>query len=437
MSKKIQTKNNQAGFSMIELLIVMVVMLVIFSAVFTLMRGSINTANANYEMTSAAQGLRNSQEFLARDILVVGDGFKGISNIWLPTKFATDYLTTRTAAVLDPGSKGFISIGSIISDYNAPANVKVKGTNPATTVKERTDRLTMLATDKNFAPVPLATTDVDPNAGSLQMPAARLGELSVGEIYFLTNGIAATFGTITGIDAGSSKIYWNSGDSFGLNRLGATGTLASVQLGNMPMNMTRVQIIHYFADSDGKLIRRVFGVQDAGFVDSVVAEHLTTLEFRYILQPATAGMILAAPVPQINLDEAALVRLIEPRIRIETAYPLQDGQKHDVYGYTQIGVRNIQFLEAPVPMDSQGNTALPNPGPAPEIIPTPTPTPKPSPTPTFTPTPKPSPTPTSTPPGSPTPTPKPSPTATATATPKATPKPKVTLTPTPSTGEGE
>ena len=66
---------------MMELLIVTVILLVIMAAVFTLLRVSITSANANYEMTMAAQSLRNAQEYLARDILVAGDGLKGVSNI--------------------------------------------------------------------------------------------------------------------------------------------------------------------------------------------------------------------------------------------------------------------------------------------------------------------------------------------------------------------
>lgn len=418
---------------MIELLVVMVVMLIVMAATFSLMRGSITTANANYEMTSAAQGLRNSQEFLARDILVVGDGFKGISNIWMPTKFVTDYLTARTANSLDPAGNGFISIGSIISDDKVPANVIVKGAIPATKVLEGTDRLTLLATDRNFTPVPLTAAEVSPTNGWLQIPAARLGDFKVNEIYFLTNGIAAAFGAVTSVDAGANRIFWSQTDAYGLNRTGEVGNLAAVARANLPMNLLQVQIVHYFVDADGKLIRRVFGVKGAGFVDGVVAEHIFALDFRYILQPETAGTILSQPARQINLDESALVRLIEPSISVETAYALQDGEKHWVKGTTQVGVRNVQFLEAPVPMDSQGNTELPNPGPTPRLTPVPTPTPVASPTPVGTRTPAPTPTPT--PVG--TRTPVPTPTATATPTPAPTPTRTPKPAGTPGTGEGE
>lgn len=418
MRLKSTKKHDQAGFSMIELIIVLVLTLIIMSAVFSLMQGTIRTANANYEMTTATQGLRNSQEFLNRDILTVGDGVKGNGNIWMPTQFVTDYLTVRTAPDIDPANKGFVSIGVVVSDNNLPAGVKVPGTNPATTVRERTDRVTLLSVDHSFMPISVTHTEVDSNSGHINIPAGRLADFKVGEVYFLSNGAAATFGTVTGIDAGNNRIFWNNGDALGLNRTGKFGPMYSIEAPKYAMSLMRVHIINYYVDAEGKLIRRVFGVRDSTFIDSVIAEHVFDLQFQFILKPSNNSTIFEQPVSQIDLSDAALVRIIEPNVIVETAYPLQDGEKHRVEGVTQIGVRNIQFLEAPVPLDKDGNTDLPNPGPAPQITPIPTPTPvkTPTPIPTVTPTPK----------ATPKPTPKPS------ATPKPTPIP----TPTPGKGDG-
>ena len=101
----------------------------------------------------------------------------------------------------------------------------------------------------------------------------------------------------------------------------------------------------------------------------MIAEHLVELQFRYILKPPGDGTIFEQPKNIFDLDEATSVRMIEPRIVAETAYPLMDGQKHQVEGTTQLSVRNIQFLEAPIPQDRDGNTQLPNPGPTPQITP--------------------------------------------------------------------
>lgn len=410
-------KNNQAGFSMMELIVVMVLTLIIFSAAFTLMRGTITTANANYEMTAAQQGLRNSQEFIARDILTVGDGVKGIGLIWLPTKFVNDYLTVRSKNILDPANTGYTSIGSILSDDNIPASTNVLGTSPVITVKQRTDRITMLTMDRTFSSIDIASAEVNSTSGTITVPSSRFADFAIGEVYFLTNGVAGTFGTITAVDSGTNTIVWANGDTFGLNRTGVSGSMNSVAGGGMPMSLMRVQIIHYFVDNSDRLVRRVFGVKQKGFIDNVIAEHLVDFQFRYILKPSDKETIFDQPVTQVDLSDASLIRMIEPAISVETAYRLQDGQKHQVDGATQVGVRNIQFLEAPVPRDSQGNTDLPNPGPTPMITPTPPPPPPPTPPPTPTPV--------------PTATPKPTPTPVPTATPKPTPTPVQTPAPTP------
>jgi len=207
----------------------------------------------------------------------------------------------------------------------------------------------------------------------------------------------------------------------GLNRFGDTGSLGvATYHGTNPSVLRRVNINHYFADADGRLVRRAFGVRQSGFIDSVVAEHLTALNFRYVLKPAGAGTIFDQPVEQIELADSVRVRLIEPSLSVETAYPLQNGLHEHADGVSQIDIRNVAFLEAPVPLDSQGNTTLPNPGPTPLLTPTPTPTPVPSPTPTPVPSPTPTP--------APTPTPK--------KTPKPTPTPTPTPTPKPGRGDG-
>ncbi len=427
MKVELQNKGNQDGFSLMELLIVMVVMLIILSAVFTLLRGSITTATANYEMTSAQQNLRNSQEFLTRDVLTVGDGLFGVANIWLPTQFVTDYLTVRTKSQLDPSNRGYITVGAVISDNNIPTGINVKNSNPSTTVLNRTDRMTLLAMDAEFSSIDLPVGAADYTTGSINIPASRIGDFRVGEVYYISNGATGVFGSVTQIDTASNQIFWQEGDSLGLNRLGSTGNIATgTRYGQDPATLMRMSIKHYYVDADGKLIRRVFGVKGAGFIDSVIAEHIVSLQFRYVLSPSTTGKIFDQPEDEIDLSEASLVRVIETTTGVETAYALQDGYKHQIQGTTNVGVRNIQFLETLVPRDSEGNSKLPNPQPTPVVTPTPTPasTPIPTPIPTPSASPTATPTPVSTPMPTPTPTPVSTPTPTPTPTPEPTPTPK-------------
>ncbi len=431
---------------MMELIVVMTITLIILAAVFSLMRSAITTANANFEMTTATQGLRNAQEYITRDILVAGDGLKGVANIWLPTAFVADNLTARSASAIDPTNQGFLNVGMLISDHNVPNNTPIRYANPAINVLPITDRLAILTKDASFSAINLAASDVGVNSGQINIPVVRIGDFSNGEIYFISNGAAGVFGTVTNVNAGTGKITWNNGDTYGLNRTGSTGPLASVtNNGRYRTILQRVQIIQYFVDGENRLVRRVFGVKSGGFIDSVVAEHLESLSFRYVLRPDDAATILSQPKTQLDIDESAAVRTIELSLRVRTAYPLQNGNYEEVAGTTQVGVRNIQFTEAIVPRDTQGNTDLPNPGPPPVITPTPPPPPPPTPVPPATPTPvptatpiptvTPTPTPSGSPAATPIPTPRP-PTPTPTRTPTPVPTPTPIRTPTPGTGEG-
>jgi prepilin-type N-terminal cleavage/methylation domain-containing protein len=157
--KNLTKHSSQKGFSMIELIVVMVLTLIILGAVFSLMRSAITTANANYEMTTATQGLRNAEEYITRDILVAGDGMKGLANVWLPTNFVAGNLTARTANQIDPTNQGYINIGMMISDDNVPNNTAVRFSTPAINVLPVSDRLTILSRDPSFSPVNLAPSD--------------------------------------------------------------------------------------------------------------------------------------------------------------------------------------------------------------------------------------------------------------------------------------
>lgn len=383
----------------------MVLMIVITGMVFSLLRGTLFTANANYEMTDATQGVRNSQEFITRDVLSAGDGLRGLANIWIPTAFATRFLTARNASAIDASNRGYVSLGAVVSDNNVPAGTAIAGSDPASNVKERSDRLTVLAVDPNFTARSLPAGWTDFATGAVWIPGGDLSEFNVGEVYFISDGVNATFGMITRKDEADWALYWEAGDPLGLNRTGNTGGLAAATNRNAnPTTLSRVQMIQFFVDAGGKLIRRVFGVKNAPYADSVIAEHVFNLQFRYILKPSGNGtLIFDQPKDQLEIGDHTRVRMIEPWVIVETAYPLQNGEKEQTDGRTRIAVRNVQFNEAMIPRDSQGNTTLPNTGPTPYVTPTSSPTPLPLTMPSSTPTPAPTPTPTRTPTPSPTP----------------------------------
>jgi prepilin-type N-terminal cleavage/methylation domain-containing protein len=356
--------HNQSGFSLIELLVAMAIMMIVLGAVFSLMGNSIKVSTATYEMTDAQQNQRTSQEFLNRDMVVVGDGLIGINNILIPPTFATDYLSTRSATnlnYLDPDGDGNLNLPIVMSDDSLPASTVIKGASPAANFQAGTDRITIMTLDRTFNAIDLGATAVlqvsstNDNA-RVNVSAVDAARFTVGEIYYITNGTDATFATVSAINATATppNIRFNNSDTYGLNAKWSTGRIRKVcgagatgTVGTVPTSLMRMKIIQYFVTDTGLLIRRVFGVRGAGFIDSIIAEHVVDLEYRYVLDKRDASGNVVQPVTQLTTEaEHLAVRQVEVTITTETPHAITNNERKQITSTTRTGVRNIQFREA-------------------------------------------------------------------------------------------
>ena len=155
-------------------MVVMTVTLVIIIAAFSLMQGSIVTANVNYHLTDANQNLRNAQEYINRDLLVAYNENKGTANIRIPTDFATRHLSKRPATDLGPTSLGYTNLGMILYHDNIPASTAVFDSTTPTFIKERSDRISLISVDKSFTPISLPAWWTDYTTGAIGFRAATI-----------------------------------------------------------------------------------------------------------------------------------------------------------------------------------------------------------------------------------------------------------------------
>lgn len=341
----------QSGFSLMELMVATTVMLIMTASALTFMKGSLKTTLTTYELTEAKENARTAQEFINRDLTSGGDGLRNMGNICLRVNFVTNYLS-RNPNNNPCGAGALVHFPLVQSDDNLPANVAVRGTNPAVNVRTNptpTDRMTLLQNDPSVTPIGLALNAVT-NAGlNVRVPAANINDFNVGEIWFFTSSDGATFGTITAKNAAASTLTFANGDVHGMNQTGVDGPLSFVSRGGtISTSVRRMRIIHYFVNQNGLLIRRVFGMAGGGFTDSVIAEHITDLQFRYVLAPAASGLG-QQPVAQLTVDQQGEVRQVEVSVTAETVHPLADGKHHPVSMKTTTSVRNFQFMEATQP----------------------------------------------------------------------------------------
>ncbi len=339
---------DESGFSLIELTVAMSVMLVVTGIVLSFMRGSLGMVNLTYELNEAQQSLRVTREYINRDATNVGDKLQSLNNIQLPVEFAMTYLSSRSRSVLDPDGDGYIDLGIITSDDNVPGTQVVAGTTPSVNVRNNTDRITFVTVDYGFEPVSLPPGSITPSGSNVSITPPDISRFQIGEIYYITSGTQATFGTITnitGANGSNPNLIFADGDEYGLNHPGNGGPINVVSdRGTKACSMMRIMLVHYFVSTEGLFIRRVFGVGGAGFRDSIIAEHVANLQFRYLLDLRDGSGNLAAPVRMLSTPEQqAAVRMVESSATVETVHPVANGKRQIVSSTNNAAIRNMQF----------------------------------------------------------------------------------------------
>ena len=348
---------NQGGFSIIEMMVAMSLMVIVVGGVFALVRDSMKVATTTYEMTDAQENLRTAQEFINRDLMNAGDGLESISNIRVPQAFVTNYITLNP--VTTPSTPGIINLGIFTTDNDVPANTAVTGAVPATNLRTGSDRQTILELDPDFVfnnlnSISLAAAAIDATGTTITIPAGdAMTKFTAGEVYFLTSSAGATFGTITSINSGARQLNFATGtaagDPYGLNLTGAGGHIKTISAsGTLATSLQRMRIIQYYVTSNGLLMRRVFGVPGVGFRESMVAEHVLDVQFNYaLITTDSSGNVTASSTTALTDSTQQLaVRQVDVRITVETPHRIQNGTRQQLTMTTSTSVRNMQFRQA-------------------------------------------------------------------------------------------
>jgi prepilin-type N-terminal cleavage/methylation domain-containing protein len=338
-------KRNQAGFSLFELLIAVTVMLIVLAGIFACLKGSFQVSVTSYELTDAQQSLRTAHEYINRDLITAGDGLNGINNIRVPVQFMRAYITQ--SPVVDPNDPDYMELSLVTSDDNVPGSTPVLGTNPQTNVMNGTDRITILQTDRTFVPIALPAGAITPSGSDASISPADVNLFRIGEIYFIAAGDKATLGVLTGIAGTNTNpaLIFAEGDVYGLNHVGVGGPINFVtEGGTLPTTLMRMSMAHYFINSDGLFVRRLFGVSGAGFKDTVIAEHFADLQLRYYLNLRDDKDKMQQPVSKLETTvQQTATRQVEISLKARTVHPLDDGQPKYLSMTTATSIRNMQF----------------------------------------------------------------------------------------------
>ena len=328
MSCKSVGARNQAGFTLIEMMITMALTLIIMGSTLGAMNNAIRAGEVATLTTNMNQGLRTAMDIMVRDMLQVGQGLPsgrtvdipngtGSAEIWVPAGPNVLNSAPRTMPqVWTATTVGTTTTYAWKAAEEITAIIPGPGAGP-TINGVPTDEITMVLADGAF----LSTiSDYDVNLTALD--ATRMvvdplvdisnggaDDLHVGDLIMLQKTTSTTLVQITraplSTDTGTAAqtVYFDTPDSLNLNQtVGANGTLtkhiaiapvdsvADATTGFVPSTATRIRLISYYLDATDparpRLVRRINNGHPTAYnntLGTAVAFDIENLQITYDL----------------------------------------------------------------------------------------------------------------------------------------------------------
>ena len=149
-------RHGESGFTLLELLIAVTVMLVVLAGTAEIMTSAMNSSAATRDVIDMNSHLRAGMDLLQRDLLQAGQGLPVGRRIGIPHD-------AGAAPIQRPGPPAVGSCPGVVpfpNDASIPAVSVGAGLGPELN-GECTDVITILAVDNMFGPVPLAAMAAD------------------------------------------------------------------------------------------------------------------------------------------------------------------------------------------------------------------------------------------------------------------------------------
>ncbi|MCC6162931.1 MAG: prepilin-type N-terminal cleavage/methylation domain-containing protein [Acidobacteria bacterium] len=222
-------KNHEAGFSLVELVFSMAVMVVVMSGVMSVMM-DVSVAKDTVSLTTTTnQNLRVAMDLIIRDLLQTGQGLPAGRVVGIPS--GAGATPVRRPGPLDPAN----SPNTIVYQFDPalvalPALTSGPALGPDVNLAP-TDMVTAIGADSAFEGVQLSAlnaTDmtVVPTLNISDNPDVARDNLQVGDLIMLTKQSMSTLKYVSRIV--NNTVYFDVNDPMNLNQtgVGVIGTLA-------------------------------------------------------------------------------------------------------------------------------------------------------------------------------------------------------------------
>ena len=348
----------QKGFTFIELMIAIAVMLVVLAAATSLYQKSVQVSTMVTQQSEMQTEVRAASNQLARDLNQAGTGIP-IGGIPIPSAASGG---TNPLFACD-STKCYITAGNFFTQGVLYKVTPANGVGP--NVVQPSDAIIITYVDPGLN-WNAYTTGVGAIDGStITMPAGTTPPLndpavglSVGDVLLLQNANGAAAGVVTNYDAASGVISFDNLDPLNMNQSGATGgNIKSLEISPVPAanpyypatTVSRIMMITYFIQQittpsgpDTQLMRQI-----GARTPTPVADHSEDLQFTYDVFDTNTSTLTAA-LPDAAIGSPAKpapnqIRKVNITISVRSPRPNAQGVYDHLSLTTSIGPRNLSF----------------------------------------------------------------------------------------------
>jgi prepilin-type N-terminal cleavage/methylation domain-containing protein len=250
-----------AGFTLVELLVAMTIVLIIMGATLTSLKNAYRSNESAKAVTRVNNNLRIGLDLMVRDLIQVGQGLPGAGSVQVPNG-------TGALQIQRPHPQGSACTAWPVGTQTISAVTPGPGCGPVINAVA-TDMLTTLAVDSALEMVPVqsfndtdSATSTTATTATIAIPAASAGgsPVRVGDLMMFRKNSTSALVYVTAVttvtSAGGNQTFtFASGDPMNLNQsataLNGTAddlaTLAPTAANSA--NASRVRMISYYLDN--------------------------------------------------------------------------------------------------------------------------------------------------------------------------------------------
>lgn len=350
--KNVIVRNSEKGFTLLELIIVMIIFLIVTAAIYGLLRVAQQSRSTVNEQVQLTRSVRVALNLIGRDTYNAGFAYPLRNTVILPNNRISPLL-----GIPDDSEPTRDTVPPVIAGNNITLNTF----NPLPNI--RTDQVTLLFKDSTFnlvGVVPERRVSQPLNINAATTTTTGIDEIvplsgsnaacRINDIYLITGNTGSALGLATNlIDA--NIVQFANLDVLGFNQTGAGGSLRSITL---PASMQRVRMVTYFVTADGILTRREFAnvppvVPRVASVDEPLVYGVENFQIQYILNNGAITDNPSAGADQVlgteddNQANLANVRQIRFTINIRSTELNTAGQPYRITMTSTYSTRNLGY----------------------------------------------------------------------------------------------